>query len=151
MALHDYVRQLKQIELFQPLNPEALRLIAFSAEPRIAHAGDTLFFAGETADAGFVLLSGEVSVTQPGAPEGSAYQVGAGALLGEMALIAPTQWSVTATAREATGVLKISRALFHRVLLEFPDCAIAIRAAIAARAAQTASALGDYRERFLTA
>jgi CRP-like cAMP-binding protein len=59
--------------------------------------------------------------------------VGPDALIGEIALISTSKRPVSAVAREPTTVLKISRALFHRVLQEFPGSAARARMVISER------------------
>ena len=147
MALNDHVHVLSQIDIFRPLNAEALRLIAFSSETRFLRAGDVLFKAGEASDAGFVVLSGALTL----APEGSgaAQTARPGMLVGEMALITPTRRPATAAAVEITGVLRITRALFMRVLNEFPECAVQLHHEISTRAQRHASELRDFRARYL--
>ena len=147
MALNDHVRQLQQIPLFGALNAEALRLMAFSADTKILHAGDVLFHQGDAAEAGFLVLSGRLNFTREGNDD--TQHAGAGALVGEMAMIAPTQRPATATAAEITGVLIISRILFMRVLGEYPDCAIQVRRDLAATIARQANAFETFREQFL--
>jgi len=120
MALQDNVRNLAKNPTLRDLEPDALRLIAFSAETRILRAGDVLFRRGETSDSGFVVLSGAVAL-QTGT--GEATIVRAPTLIGESALVTETTRGATATAREPSSVLRITRALFHRVLAEFPDSA----------------------------
>ena len=149
MALNDHVRQLRQIPLFSALNAEALRLIAFSAGTRIVQQGEVLFREGEDSDAGYLVLSGALDFTREGV-EGVTH-AGAGALVGEMALIALTARPATATAAEITGVLIITRALFLRVLTEFPDCAVQLRRDLAARVAAQAAEFEAFRARFMPA
>ena len=120
MALQDNVRNLAQNPTLRDLEPDALRLIAFSAETRILRAGDVLFRRGETSDAGYVVLSGAIALQAETGPE---TVMRAPTLIGESALITETTRGATATAREPSSVLKITRALFHRVLAEFPDSA----------------------------
>jgi CRP-like cAMP-binding protein len=60
-------------------------------------------------------------------------RVGAGALIGESALYAPTARRVSARATEDAVVMRIPRETFRRVLAEFPAGAEKIRAALAAR------------------
>ena len=55
---------------------------------------------------------------------------GPGTLIGEMALISETMNAATAVATENTEVLKISRALFHRMLNEYPERAVLLQARI---------------------
>lgn len=129
MSLEQDIRRLAGIPRLALLGTEPLRLIAFSAETRLFRADDVLFRRGETADGGFVLLSGSVALDGP--REDEFQVVGPGALIGERAMVAEGLRPVTATAREAVTVLKITRRLFYRVLSEFPGSAERLRAAYA--------------------
>jgi CRP-like cAMP-binding protein len=129
MALVDDVRDLARNTTLRDLDPEALRLIAFSAETRILRAGDVLFERGDISDGGYVVLSGSIALAADGEPAIARPPM----LIGDTALIASTQRPATATAQEPTTVLKISRTLFHRVLAEYPDSAVRLRQTLAAR------------------
>ncbi len=63
------------------------------------------------------------------------------ALIGETALITETTRPVTAMAREPATILKITRALFLRILEEFPTTATRVRARVATRLTQLAQEL----------
>ena len=130
MALHDTVRAMASVPALAALDPEALRLIAFSAETRILRAGDVLFNEGEPSDCGYVVLSGMISLANGGGP---AIHVGPPTLIGEAAMIVETLRPADARAREPSSVLKISRSLFHRVLSEYPDGASRVRRIVAER------------------
>lgn len=130
MALQDDVRNLASLPAFRELDPEAVRLIAFSAETRILRAGDVLFRLGDVSDGGFVVLSGAIGLT---ASPGRETLVRAPALIGELALVAETSRPATAVAREPTSVLKVPRALYRRILTEYPGSASRLRASAAAR------------------
>ncbi len=127
MALDDDVRNLARNSTLAELEPEALRLLAFSAETHILRAGDILFRRGDPADAGYIVLSGAIALTTK--DDGSAAEriVGPQTLLGDLAMIADSKRQVTAVAREPSSVLKISRTLFHRILREFPQSAERLR------------------------
>jgi CRP-like cAMP-binding protein len=144
MALDDDIRRLSLVPLFAELDQDALRLIAFSAEARILRAGDVVFRCGDVSDAGYFVMSGSVALDADAAERGKR-TVGRDTLIGEMALIVESTRSVTATAREATTVLKISRQLFHRVLQESPASAARLRNMIAARLVAFAHELDSAR------
>jgi CRP-like cAMP-binding protein len=57
-------------------------------------------------------------------------------LLGEAALLAETRRPATATARQDAVVLRISRAMFLKMLESFPDAAQRLRELVASRADQ---------------
>lgn len=127
MSVEDNINSLAALRTFSRMDPEALRVIAFAAETRNLHAGDILFRQGDIADCGFFILSG--AVTLDGAKEnGSANKITkAGDLLGEFALMIATKRPVTAIARQNSVVLRISRALFLRVLEDYPASAERLR------------------------
>ncbi len=133
MALDDDMNNLRTIPLFQSFEQEALRLFAFGAETRLLRAGDTLFRRGEPSDGGYILMSGSIAmgVEDDGRPAEKI--VRPFSLIGEVALMASTTRPATAIAREPTTVLKAPRALFHRVLEEYPLTAARVRAFLAAR------------------
>jgi CRP-like cAMP-binding protein len=134
MALDNDVRNLARNPTFAELEPEALRLIAFSAETRILRAGDVLFRRNDPSDGGFFILSGSIALEASDHGAVASQIAGPSALIGDLAMITATLRPATAIAREPSSVLKISRQLFHRVLLEFPLSAERLRQAFAARA-----------------
>lgn len=127
MTVEENIRSLAQLRIFSRMDPDALRVIAFAAEARNLHAGDILFRQGDLADCGYFILSG--AVTLDGANEGGpAFKITkAGDLLGEFALMIATKRPITAIARQNSVVLRISRALFLRVLEDYPAGAERLR------------------------
>jgi CRP-like cAMP-binding protein len=133
VTLDDDVVRLGRTRPFDLLPREAVQLIAFSCEKRRLRAGEALFFAGETADSGYFVHSGAITLLKDGGEPKTERRVGAGALIGESALYAPTARPVSARAAEDGVVIRIPRETFQRVLTEFPAGAEKIRAALAAR------------------
>ena len=78
-----------------------------------------LFQAGETADCAYVLQRGSFRLDpeKVGEPELIA---GPGTLLGELALFTETRCPATATSLEVSMVLRISRAMFVKMLEGYP-------------------------------
>jgi CRP-like cAMP-binding protein len=131
MALDDDMNNLRSIPLFQNFEADALRLFAFGAETRLLRAGDALFRRGEPSDGGYILMSGSIAVSAEDDGGPAEMIVHPIALIGEIALMASTTRPVTAIAREPTTVLRAPRALFHRILEEYPQTAARVRAFIA--------------------
>jgi CRP-like cAMP-binding protein len=133
VSLDDDIRNLGRIPFFSELEVEAQRLIAFAAEMKILRAGDVLFRRGEKSDCGFIVQSGSIALD--GSDNGSPAKqiVAANGLIGEIALLTETERPATAVAREPTTVLRVPRALFHRVLREFPVSAQRLRRSLAGR------------------
>ena len=121
MSLNDNLRNLTRSSLHEFMEPEALKLLAFSAEALHLKQRDILFESGKLSDGGYIIVSGtleliEVNGTQTHLPQ-------SGAMIGMTALISETQNGSTARAINDVEVLKISRPLFLRVLAEFPRSA----------------------------
>lgn len=127
MTLDDDIRALAAAGLFEQLSAEQLRLLAFGAERLQFRAGRTLYRQGDRADCGFVVVSGAVTLSRPSSDGGKPVQTaGPGSVLGQLALITETEWMTDAQADTETEVLRISRALFRRMLAEYPETAMAI-------------------------
>lgn len=143
MSLEDDIRNLARIPLFAEVEPEALRLVAFSAETKILRTGEYLFLRGDPSDGGYVVMSGSFSLDRSLDRDGNRSQiVGPCALIGELALMTQTERPVSACAREPATVLKISRLLFQRVLREFPHSALRVRASLESRLVSFTRSLG---------
>lgn len=147
MALIDDVRHLASVPALAGLEPDALRLIAFSGESRILRTGDVLFRRDDVSDGGYVVLSGAVALGDGGA-RGTTL-VRAPGLIGATALLVETRRPTSAVAREASSVLKISRDLFRRVLSEHPRSARRLEADLLAQVAALGEDLAATRRTLL--
>ncbi len=135
MTIEDDIAFLEQIPILNRLGTPALRILAIGAEGYRVEAGQVLFSEGEAADGAYAIQEG--SFTLRPARGGEAEVIaGPGTLLGESALLAETVRPATATAREPSTVLRISRAMFLKMLEGYPDAAQRLREIIAARADQ---------------
>jgi CRP-like cAMP-binding protein len=147
MSLEQDIARLARTPPFDLLPPDALKLIAFSAERKSFASGDSLFEQDEESDCAFFLLSGSATLTAQVEGGAKLRHVGAGALLGEMAMIASTKRPASAMAVEDSVALRIPREVMRRVLTEFPKEAAQIRSALADRTRQIAAELDGVRRR----
>ena len=124
MSLDHDIASLRRVEIFSGFNEDQLRLIAFGSQKMDFPEGIELFHNAQSAEGGYVILSGEISLEtykNPNMPETT--KLGPGTLIGEMALFTRNRHTGTATAISDTEVLKIRRDVVHRVLNEYPDLA----------------------------
>ncbi len=133
MGLEEDVGKLARNAIFAALGPDALRLLAFSADTRILRAGDILFRRDEPSNGGFVVLSGSIALDASDYGGATARIVRPPALIGELALLTQTLRPATAIAREPSSVLRISQQLFRRILSEYPTSAERLQRSLAAR------------------
>lgn len=135
MSIEDDVALLERIPTLRVLGTASLRMLAIGSEQRNFPQGGVLFRAGDDADAGFVVQRGTFRIQEGGAE----LVAGAGALIGELALINATRRPSTATALETASVIRVARSLFQRVLESDPAAARRLRDEFAKRTSQIAS------------
>jgi CRP-like cAMP-binding protein len=150
MALEDDIAALSRAPLFGQLEMDAMRLIAFAAETRALKAGEVLFRKGERADGGYVVVRGTVALDarEDGSP--APFVAEPGALIGQTALFLRGIRPATATAREASSVMRISPTLVRRVLEEYPRAAGILHQALVRDLVSLSSGLERVRQQLLT-
>jgi CRP-like cAMP-binding protein len=147
VALDDTIALLREAPLIGLFDPDALRLLAFSAETRRLRQGEVLFHRGDRSDGGYVVTSGVIGIATPGSePE---LHLGPGSLIGRVALFVRTERPATATAREPSELLRISPTLMRRVLAAFPSAADGLRDAMAEDLAGLTADLARIGDRML--
>lgn len=147
MSLDGDIALLKRVPLFGDLPTEQLRLIAFSAVRLELLAGQILFRAGDKALSGYVVSAGTVELTvRDGDKKDVVATCDAGSLIGEIALFVENRRPATATAVTQAQVLEIDRKLITRMLNEYPQIALSLRATLANRLTATVTELGRVRD-----
>lgn len=132
MALSDDIQLLSRVPLFQGLDGDQLRLIAFGAERRNVQKGQALFREHSPAECAFVVARGRIDLYTEGR-DGIAElkdRAEPGTLLSELALVTMVERKFTAIAAEDGEVVRIPRTLFHRLLEEYPQVAALLEARI---------------------
>ncbi len=152
MSLESDISLLRSIPLFAELPTEQLRQLAFSAVRLELPEGHVLFREATKAASGFVVSSGEIELT---AGTGDKRRVVAtcevGSLIGEIALFVETKRPATATAVAASQVLEVERKVILRMLSEYPQIAVKMRAALSERLSATMGELTRVRQALATA
>jgi CRP-like cAMP-binding protein len=144
VGIEDDITFIERVPTLRMLGRTALRILAIGAESRYVHQGEVLFAAGDPTDCGYVIQEGSFELDS-GSRALGAVVAGPGTLLGELALIAETRRPATATAREPSTVIRISRSLFLKMLEGYPDAAHVLREQINARMQQSLDQMTDVR------
>ncbi|PKA40778.1 cyclic nucleotide-binding domain-containing protein [Rhizobium sullae] len=150
MALTDDINLLSQQQLFRGMSADQLRLIAFGADRRLISTGQMLFREGSPAESAYVVAGGalELSTADPDGHPKVKHIAGPGTLLSELALVTLVERKFTAVAREDSSVIRITRALFHRLIEEYPDAARIIESRIRDNIAELAARATAQLHRF---
>ena len=101
-----------------------------SNEAETIPAGDILFREGDSGDVMFAVADGLVELTHGGA---MIEKIGAGGIIGEMALVDAAPRSATATAATETRVVKVDREHFTYLVQEHPTFALQVMSVMAER------------------
>lgn len=145
MTIDDEIEFLGRIPVLHQLGGAALRILAIGAETQILAAGQVLFTVGDAADCAYVVREGTLSLKSERAGE-SEVIIGPGTLLGEAALLVENKRPATARALANSAVLRISRAMFLRMLEGYPDAAERLRGLFITRADQWARDIRSVRD-----
>ncbi|MXN65144.1 cyclic nucleotide-binding domain-containing protein [Stappia sp. GBMRC 2046] len=141
MSLARDMNLLRQVPLLSDFPDDQLRLLAFSAENITYRDGQVIFREGERADGGYVIAAGEVSMERGQDEREHLGTFGAGSLIGELALLVETRRPARAVASGDVELIRIRRALFKRMLQEFPEIAASLFEAHVDRFQKTTRAL----------
>jgi len=118
--MQDYlVQQLGKTPELSGLPRHTLQAIADQLEPRKVAAGQMLYRAGDAASGLFLIESGQIE-TQPDTADGERQPIGAGGLLGALALLTNKPQTATAAAREDTLLWALSADDFQMIASRQP-------------------------------
>lgn len=122
------ITQLKKINWFDELPNDMLNTLAQKVRKRILSKDEILFNKGEVGDSLFVILSGGVKVVthDEEGNEIALNRVGAGEIIGEMALLDHEPRSAGIVALEKTSTLELKREDFMDILKGHPDLALSV-------------------------
>jgi len=120
--------QLKKLDWFDGLPDEMLEVLAQKVHRRVLSKDEILVNKGDEGDSLFIINSGWVKVFTKDAQGGDVVlnQVGAGEIIGEMALLDNEPRSASISALEETTVLVLTRDVFMEILRQQPDLALSV-------------------------
>ena len=137
MLSPDKLSYLSCLELFQSIDRAGLLELLPHLDSRLLPGGETLFRAGESADAMYVILSGRLRVwLERGGAEHAVRELSRGQIVGELALLTGEPRSATVRAIRDTELARLSRAAFDAVRQNHPESFGQMILQIAARQAR---------------
>jgi hypothetical protein len=127
---------IRQVPIFGDLTADDLEELARIVEERRIDTGKELFREGDPGDAVYVIVKGSVVVFTGGQgdrPQRVLSELGAGACIGEMAVLDAAPRSATVRALDRTRTLRVPGEGFKRVMSERPEMSQAIVAELVHR------------------
>ena len=148
MSLNKDVEVLRNIPLFAKIDPAKLKLLAFTSERLQYLSGDELFHQGDDGDAAYVILEGEADILVD-TPKGSmkVARLGKNDIIGEIAILCDVPRTATVVAHSALETLRVSKDGFFHLVTQFPQVAIEVMSALAAKLHRTTQELTAARTR----
>jgi len=148
-ALRKAAELFSRVDIFRELDDEIVRQLASSSQRKLFDAGEVLVREDEEGDSLFVVEKGAVRVTKSD-PEAEGRHVDLaileeGAFFGEMSLLTGEPRSATIIARDACGVLVLTKQALALTLEADPRIAELLSRALAARRLDTMETLEDHR------
>jgi len=154
----DIISQLKKINWFVSLSDDFFDVLSQLVRTRTLSKDEILFNKGEEGNSLFILSSGRVKIVTQDSEDHEVIlnQVGAGEIIGEMALLDFEPRSAGVVALEETSVMELSREDFMEILSGQPDLALSIIRSLISRLRHNTSyieqitemsrrvAMGDY-------
>ncbi len=144
MSIEKEVEILRQIPLFANIEPVKLKLMAFASERITFQFGQSLFKRGDEGDAAYIIVDGraDIIVDTPSGPLTVA-QVGKHDIVGEIAILCDVPRTATVTATSELTTLKITKDLFFRMVIDFPEMAVEVMRVLAHRLEHTTAQLRE--------
>ena len=138
MTLDDELHILRNIPLFGGIEPEKLKLLAFVSERIFFKRRQKLFSEGDQANAGYVILSGDVdvfTVTENGETSRTC-DVEQYTIIGFHALFNDEPRTTTAVAIDDVKALRISRDSFQQFINTCPETMSIVMASMSEQISQ---------------
>jgi CRP/FNR family transcriptional regulator len=127
---------LSKVELFSTLSRKELQALAKSCQTRSYPTGTVIVSQGDSGVGLYVITKGSIRITQAASPdraEEEIAEVGAGDVLGEMALLDDLPRSATATAASDVEALLLPVWEFRTTLRNNPDIALNLLSVLSRR------------------
>ena len=131
----DTADQLKKINWFIELPDDLFAALAQKVHKRILSKDEILFKKGDQGNSLFIINSGKVKIVTQDSQDNEVVlnQVGAGEIIGEMALLDYEPRSAGVVALEETTIMELSREDFMEILAAQPELALSVIRGLIAR------------------
>lgn len=140
LGLVERVAALHRVELFAGIPGRVLAAVAEGAVEVRASPGEVLMAEGAVEAHLYALVEGRVRVHRGGQ---TLVELGPGATVGELAVLVPAPRTASVTALEPMLVLRVDQAVLDDLLVDWPELAHGVIAALVSRLRATAEHAGQ--------
>jgi CRP/FNR family cyclic AMP-dependent transcriptional regulator len=145
MPLHEQIRLMSMVEVFEALSPEELKELARRAPDTFLDSGEVFLMPQEDGERLFVLKKGRAQVYEvdSNGEEITLSVIEGGNLFGEMALTGQQLSGVYARALEPSVVCSLKRADIERIILSHPEVGLRLVRRLSERLRETEIRLAE--------
>lgn len=144
MSLSDEFECLRKVPMFANVDAARLKLLAFTSDRLVFAPGDVVFRQGDPGDAAYFIISGSAEVLMHNIDgEMSVASVGENEMVGEIAILCDVPRTATVQATSELTTLKITKDLFFRMVIDFPEMAVEVMRVLAYRLEHTTAQLRE--------
>lgn len=147
MALDLIADRLQRLDPFRGLSPEQIERIAREAERLIFRDGQKMLEAGGEGEGAIVIISGYAKASADPELDMEAYEIEAGTMLGEAAMLSEHKFRLTVVAAGDVKAVRINRATLLAHMQEDPTLAEHFYSRVASRLQRVAVELRLIDER----
>jgi CRP/FNR family cyclic AMP-dependent transcriptional regulator len=140
LGLVERVAALHRVELFASVPGRVLAAVAEAAVEVRASPGEVLMAEGAVEAHLYALVEGRVRVHRG---DQTLVELGPGATVGELAVLVPAPRTASVTVLEPTLVLRVDQAVLDDLLVDWPELAHGVIAALVSRLRATAEHAGQ--------
>ena len=135
LSIMERILFLRRVRLFSDLPPSELKQVAAITNEQYYLDGEVIARQGEPGEEMFIIVSGEVLVTEDAGshPAVELARRGPGEYVGEMAIISQEPRMASLSARGDVRVLHIAQPQFEAILRERPETSLAVMRVLCAR------------------
>lgn len=130
LGLVERVAALHRVELFAGIPGRVLAAVAEASVEEHLASGDVLIREGAVEAHLYVIVAGRVRVHRGSS---SLVELGPGATVGELAVLAPAPRTASVTALEPTHLLRVDQAVLDELLVDWPELAHGVIAELVSR------------------
>jgi len=138
-ALEGELRLLRDLPVFAAMDPAKLKLLAFTSDVKSFAPGEVLVRQGDPGSTAYMILSGQadIVVERPDRTENVLFAIGAGRMVGELALLCETPRSATVRATSPLTALELRPEVFAELARQDAGFAYAMTQDMARRLIDT--------------
>ena len=146
MSIEQEVDILRKIPLFANVDPAKLKLMCFASQRLTFAKGQTLCDQGDVGDAAYVIIDGTADVVIENNGPLVVAQVGKNDIIGEIAILCDVPRTASVVATSELTALEVTKDLFFRMVMDFPEMAVEIMRVLAHRLDHTTALLLKARQ-----